>query len=173
MNILLKLIFRVFIIFYSSIIGIILVSKLKNIELSDNYISGNIYVIFIITTIILIIASIRINTLRKIENTEKGIFRLAHYIVGITTLIFLVSLTLTSEFGSWINNRIEYENIQNPKRTINHQILDKGTLGFGGERVVETSSFFKIWNTVKKIDTLKLNSKEWKRVERIPQYPFE
>ena len=169
----LKLIFRIFVIFYSLIIGAILVSRLKNIEFSDNYFCANIYVIFFITTIILIITSIRLNTLRKTKNTEKGIFLFAHYIVGIVTLIFLVSLTLTSEFGNWVDNRIEYENIGNPKRTINHQVLDKGALGFGGERVVETSSFFKIWNTVEKIDTLKLNLKEWKRIEKIPQYSFE
>ena len=169
----LKLTFRTFIIFYSFIIGTILISRLKSIELSDNYFSANIYVFFFITTIILIITSIRLNTLRKTKNTEKEIFQFAHYVVGIITLIFLISLTLTSEFGNWVNNRIEYENIENPKRTINHQLLDKGVLGFGGERVVETSSFFKIWNTVEKIDTLKLNLKEWKRIEKIPQYSFE
>ena len=66
----------------------------------------------------------------------------------------------------WVNSSIVYENNNNRQHTINEQLKDVGALGYGGERVVEIKPFLGVFQKVTKIDTTKINHKEWTLVNR-------
>ena len=54
----------------------------------------------------------------------------------------------------------------NPNRTINEQIYDIGAFGYGQKRIVELKPFLKYWHKVQQIDTTKIETEKWIRVEK-------
>ena len=69
-------------------------------------------------------------------------------------------------FGAWVNETILYCNKSNNQITINEQIFDAGALGYGSRRIVQTRPFFYYFQTIKQIDTTKLNKDEWKLINK-------
>lgn len=112
-------------------------------------------------------------TLKK-SNSRKQNLLIVILTTAMSIAISFYSLFLTFRFGfgTWINYNIAYENKSNPTQTINEQIYDVGAFGYGGKRTVKLTPFFKYWNKVKHVDTLSIDHKKWKRVDKESDIKF-
>ena len=106
-------------------------------------------------------------TIKK-EKTKKR-----NIIIGIITPILALGiyfgayfLMFLYGFGAWVNEEIIYENNDNPKITINQQLLDVGAFGYGGERTVKLIPFLGFFVIVEKVDTAKIDKIKWKLIQK-------
>ena len=76
-------------------------------------------------------------------------------------LFWTYFLMFSYGFGAWIDEEIIYENKHDPKITVNKQIWDIGAFGYGGQRTVKLIPLLGFWNLVEKVDTAKIEKKEW------------
>lgn len=152
--------------FFVIVLFSLTIAQIIPIEFADWKIMHKFYEIIIEGLPIAVLLTL-IWTLKK-SNTKKR-----NIITGILTIITAVVILFSSillifsyGFGAWINYEIVYEHKENPNRTINEQILDIGAFGYGGKRIVELKPFLKYWNEVQTIDTTKIETKNWVRVEK-------
>jgi hypothetical protein len=106
-------------------------------------------------------------TLKKSKSKRRNIITgILTFMVAIIVCFSSIFLVFSYGFGVWINYEIVYEHKVNPEQTINKQIYDIGAFGYGGKRIVELKPFFKYWKKVQLIDTTKIETKNWIRVEK-------
>ena len=99
----------------------------------------------------------------KSQNTKVVIITI---LISICTVFLTFLLMFSVGFSTWVNREIIYENIDNPKQTINQQEYDMGALGYGGTRTVKLTPFLGIWNITNPIDTATIDRYEWKLVQK-------
>ena len=112
-------------------------------------------------------------TLKKRNSKNKNTFiGILTPIIAFFVYVLMILLMFSYGFGSWINQEIVYEHIENPERTINKQIWDAGAFGYGDERIIELKPFLQIWNITKPVDTTKIKQESWIRIEKRADLEF-
>ena len=93
--------------------------------------------------------------------------------IGVATLILTAGtlfwtffLMFSYGFGAWIDEEVIYEYKSNPEITVNKQIWDIGTFGYGGQRTVKLTPFLGLWNLIEEVDTVEIERNNWILVQR-------
>ncbi|HSC53155.1 MAG TPA: hypothetical protein VLC98_06045 [Phnomibacter sp.] len=99
----------------------------------------------------------------KRKNTKAKNWTIGFLTVLSAGLCFfiLVSVMFSIGFGTWTNETILYRNKDSNNTTINQQIFDAGALGYGGHRIAQLTPFLKYFQTVKLVDTAKIDKTQW------------
>ncbi|PZP43320.1 MAG: hypothetical protein DI598_15905 [Pseudopedobacter saltans] len=166
----LKLIRRI--IFYLTIIIIVssvfalTIGQIISVEFRNNNAKGD-YYYFAFTSLPICILLSLIGTIKRKNSKARN------WTIGICTIFssvicffILLNVMFKIGFGAWVNETILYCNKSNNQITINEQIFDAGALGYGSRRIVQTRPFFYYFQTIKQIDTTKLNKDEWKLINK-------
>ena len=161
LNFIYKTIFWLTIIFIVSTILVLTIGQSLPIEFKDNNIKNNFYN-FIFTALPLSLLLTLFGTIKKKNPIGKN------WIIGILTILsagvtffILVGIMFSVGFGGWTNEKILYRHKTNKNITINQQIFDVGALGYGGHRTAQLTPFLKYLQTIKQIDTNKIDKTYW------------
>ena len=161
-NILLKIIFILTITaFVLLILGAILFDTLS-LEFKDEKFAIDLPIIFLLAIPFGIMLTLT-GTIKKGKTKEKNwtAFGLTLFITVAT--FFIIYFLAINSAGVWTNELILFRNKSDNKISINKQIYDLGALGHDREsiRIVKVKPFVIYFNQVTKIDTAKLDKKQW------------
>ena len=152
--------------FFLIVLFSLTIAQIIPIEFADWNIMHKFYEIIIEGLPIAVLLTL-IWTLKKSNSRKRNIITgILTVITAVIVLFLSIFLIFSYGFGAWINYEIVYEHKENSERTINEQIYDIGAFGYGGKRIVELKPFFNYWQKVQPIDTTKIETKNWIRVEK-------
>jgi hypothetical protein len=131
------------------------------IEFKNNKIQSD-YYYFVFTALPFSFLLTLIDTINK-KNTKAR-----NWTIGIFTVLaagvcffILVDVIFSISFGAWKNETTLYRNKDNKNITINQQIFDVGALGYGGHRTAQLTPFLIYFQTIKQVDTAKIDKAHW------------
>lgn len=103
-------------------------------------------------------------TIKK-ENskTKNWIWGGTTVLTAILCFVGQLFMIMSFGFGAWTTETILYKH-KTENRVIKKQLFDIGAFGYGGQRIVETKPFLKIWILPTQVDTQTINKEEWKFV---------
>jgi uncharacterized membrane protein len=152
--------------FFLIVLFSLTIAQIIPIEFADWRIMHKFYEIIIEGLPIAVLLTL-IWTLKKSNSKKRNIITgILTFITAIIVCFSSIFLVFSYGFGAWINYEIVYEHKEYPEQTINEQIYDIGAFGYGGKRIVELKPFLKYWQKVQPIDTTKIETKNWIRVEK-------
>ena len=131
------------------------------IEFVDNDTKRSYYLI------IVTILSFLILTLLALRNNIKSNRKKINTIATTSIIVSLIYIPIVSfiiifvGFGEWKNENILYRNKENKNVTINNQIYDVGTFGYGERRIAEIRPLFFNIQIAIKIDISKIDKAKW------------
>jgi hypothetical protein len=160
------------ILFFLIVLFSLTIAQIIPIEFADWRIMHKFYEIIIEGLPIAILLTLIWNLKRSKSKKRNIITGILTFILAIIVCFSSIFLIFSYGFGVWVNYEIVYEHKVNPEQTINEQIYDIGAFGYGGKRIVELKPFFKYWQKVQLIDTTKIETKNWIRVEKESDIKF-
>jgi|SRR5688572_7530765 len=166
LKVLYKLIFYCSLLFLAVFLWTVTVGQTINYEFRDNRTAGNFYNIILGGTPIAILLTLFGTLKRRYDMTRKLLTIFATVGLTLLTFMFLLYNLFTIGFGVWTTFNIAYEHKTNPKRQIREQRYDVGALGYGGSRIVEVKPFAGLFWNVSLVDTTKVDTSKWKRVDK-------
>ena len=131
------------------------------IEFRNNKVQSD-YYYFVFTALPFSVILTLFGTIRKKYSKAKN------WTIGVLTVLsaglcffILVSVMFSIGFGAWTNEAILYRNKTDKNISINQQIFDVGALGYGGHRTAQLTPFLKYFQTIKQVDTTKIDKTQW------------
>jgi len=161
LNIIKRTIFWLTIVFIVSSVFALTIGQSLTIEFKDHKIQSD-YYYFVFTALPFAFLLTLIGTIKR-KNTKARNWTIGTLTVLSAGLCFfiLISVMFSIGFGVWTNEAILYRKKNNNNITINQQIFDVGALGYGGHRIAQLTPFLKYFQTVKQVDTAKIDKTQW------------
>ena len=161
LNIIRRTIFWLTIVFIVSSVFELTVGQSLPVDFKDNKMQSD-YYYFVFTALPFSFLLTLFGTIKK-KNTKAR-----NWTIGVLTTLsaglcffILVRVMFSIGFGAWTNEAILYRKKNNKNITINQQIFDVGALGYGGHRTAQLTPFLKYFQTIKQVDTTKIDKTQW------------
>jgi len=99
----------------------------------------------------------------------RNLITLFYTVAGaVITFFIMMNLIFIVGFAEWFDTKILYRNSDNHNQVVREQLHDWGAFGQGGKRVVRLQPFLWYWYNVIPVDTTKIDTKKWVRVDERP-----
>jgi hypothetical protein len=165
-NIILRTIFWLTIVFIAVTIYALTIGQSSNYEFADWRISRTFYDTIMQGLPIAILLTLT-GTIKKANDKSKNITLIISTILGsIISFFIIISLLFSVGFLTITNDFLLFRNKTNPTTIISTQLIGQGAFGSDGQRTVKLEPFLKFWNKTTIIDTATIDKSDWTFVNK-------